>query len=243
MALDREKVPATGEVAIVVGAAGGVGREVCRALVAQGMRVAAADVPDRNLDSLSVSLLREIDAANRRQVENFVDRVDRELGPAGVLVNCAGVWYQEPYDDISDKRWDQVLSANLGSVFTLCSVVVPRMCATGWGRVVNVASMAGEQGATVPCSHYAAAKGGVIAYSKSLAREVAQSGVRVNVVSPGPVATRMLEGRDERAIAEGTLLGRPATPMEVAGAVGYLASPDADFITGEVLRVNGGALL
>jgi len=176
----------------------------------------------------------------------FAQRVEQVLGPIATLVNCVGVFDIAPFNAISDQAWDDTLRSNPTAVFVACRAVVPLMSSRGAGTVVNFASTAGEYGSIRPAAHYAAAKGGVIAFSKSLAREVSPSGVRVNVVSPGPVDTPMLKADTTEArelTSARTLLGRIASPQEIAATVMFLIGEDSSYITGHVLRVNGGALL
>ena len=244
----------SGKVALVTGAAGGIGREVSTLLAAQGVRLALTDMePTRLLETAQVlkdsgvqAVTRALDIASTPDLRSFVDEIESELAPISILVNCAGIFRIAPIEQISDDDWDMMLRANLTSVFSTCRVLAPRMREQSSGSIINFASTAGEEGSFRPAAHYAAAKGGVIAFSKSLAREVSPHGVRVNVVSPGPVNTPML-GADTAAKQDAagarTLLGRVGTPADIANAVLFLAGEESAFVTGHVLRVNGGSLL
>lgn len=241
-----------GPLAVVVGAGGGIGQSICRSLADLGATVVGVDRSSVGFDGTYAEELGArhryvVDAQSRPDVRVLVATVTERFGVPAVLVNCQGFWQERAYDEISDAEWHAVLGANLQSVFTVCTEFLPAMCARNApAAVVNFASIAGEQGSVRPCSHYAAAKGAVVAYSKSLAREVAAHDVTVNVVSPGPIETPMTAAltSDRIAVIAGTtLVQRLGRPTEVAGAVSYLASRDARFITGEVLRVNGGSLL
>jgi NAD(P)-dependent dehydrogenase (short-subunit alcohol dehydrogenase family) len=241
-------------VALVNGAGGGVGGAIALAFAERGFSLGLTDLNAEGLNSLvprlhlpTGSYMTEcLDASDSAPMTAFVQQVEEVLGPITALVNCAGVFPIKPFDAITDEEWDATLRSNLTAVFVACRAVVPFMLSRGKGTVVNFSSGAGEQGSIRPASHYAAAKGGVIAFSKSLAREVSPSGVRVNVVAPGPVNTPMLQANTPEAqqnIGARTLLGRIARPEEIAAAVMFLAGDDSSYVTGHVLRVNGGDLL
>jgi NAD(P)-dependent dehydrogenase (short-subunit alcohol dehydrogenase family) len=238
-----------GEVVILTGATGGIGRSIAELLVAAGARVAVTDLSDERVAALASELGvlgAACDAASRDSFAAFHDRVESELGSLAGIVNCAGLWAPAPYDEVDEQAWTDTIDANLKTAFTACSVVLPGMVARGGGSVVNFASTAGEFGSVRAAAHYAAAKGGVIAMTKSLAREVSPTGVRVNAVSPGPTDTPALLAAtaEQRAIASRrTLFNRLGEPHEIAGACVFLLSPLSTFMTGTVLQVNGGSLL
>lgn len=241
-----------GEVALVTGAAGGIGPAVVRALLEAGSDVAMTDLTAHALEGASQTMGdRDVlvvagDAADSEFMRKELDAVEERYGPISILVNCVGAFRMQYFDDISDSEWNEVVSANLTTVFVACREAGARMKGHERGSIVNVASTAGEEGSFRPAAHYAAAKGGVIALTKTLARELASSGVRVNAVSPGPIDTPSLQATTDEARAEAasrTLIGRIGTPEEVANAVLYLVNPGAGYVTGEVLRVNGGSLL
>jgi NAD(P)-dependent dehydrogenase (short-subunit alcohol dehydrogenase family) len=238
-----------GNVVILTGATGGIGTSIAEMLAAAGARLAVADLAEervarlaRDLDALGGA----VDVSLRAAFAGFHRRVESELGPVDGLVNCAGLWAPLPYEEIDDEAWAATIAGNLGTAFATCSIVLPGMCERGSGSVVNFASTAGEYGSITPAAHYAAAKGGVVALTKSLAREVSPNGVRVNAVSPGPVDTVALgAATPEQKAAAGarTLLNRLGRPHEIAGACVFLLSPLSTFVTGTVLQVNGGSLL
>lgn len=235
--------------AVVVGACGGVGTAICDALAGAGARVAVADLDEPSVRELAArhsGVCAAFDASDSAAMRSFASRVEVRLGVPDVVVNCLGLWHSGDYDELTEDDWDRVIGANLTSVFHAARAFLPAMQRRGSGSMVNFASTAGEYGSIRPAVHYAAAKGGVIAMSKSLAREVSPDGVRVNVISPGPLATKMLQpGADgtQASVASRTLFGRLGTPDDIAAAVLYLASPGSSWVTGEVLRVNGGSLL
>jgi NAD(P)-dependent dehydrogenase (short-subunit alcohol dehydrogenase family) len=238
-----------GQSVILTGATGGIGGTVARMLVAAGARVAVTDLADERVGALASQLDcygEAVDVSSWDAFAAFHGRVEAELGPLDGLVNCAGKWAPLPYDEIDARGWAETLAANLGTAFAACRAVLPGMVSRGAGSIVNFASTAGEYGSIRPAAHYAAAKGGVIALTKSLAREVSPHGVRVNAVSPGPIDTPAFGAAtpEQRAAANArTLFGRVGQPHEIAGACVFLVSPLSTFVTGHVLGVNGGSLL
>lgn len=226
-------------VALVVGAHGGVGGAVCKVLHDSGYQVFGSD-------RRAGEGVEPVDATNRSELHDWMRDVHNRQGRVDALVNCQGSWEERAWNDTSDEQFEQSVAINLVSVFHAVTEALPLMLKGGGGRVVNIASMAGEQGAVRPCAAYAAAKAGVIGLSKSLAREVAHQKITVNVVSPGPIATPMLlngNARDRESLNQALPIGRLVQPEEVAAAVAFLVGPSAGAVTGEVLRVNGGALI
>jgi 2-hydroxycyclohexanecarboxyl-CoA dehydrogenase len=243
--IDNAVHPLQGRSVCVAGGASGIGAAVVRRLVAQGARVFIAD--------LQADLLQHIMAdtgANGAVVDvtdfDRVQEVVRHHGPFDILVNCVGVDQHAFFTQSTPQEWRRLMSVNLDSVFNTCFAVLPAMQAAGYGRIINVASEAGRLGSRGG-SVYAAAKGGVISFTRSLARENARKGITANVVAPGPIDTPMVRHAVEvagekilAAMSQATLVGRLGTPEEVAAAVAFLASQEASFITGEVLGVSGG---
>jgi NAD(P)-dependent dehydrogenase (short-subunit alcohol dehydrogenase family) len=245
-------LPLAGQTIILTGAAGGIGRWISEALCAAGANPLLLDLPGDSLLALeqlvhgTTAEVRAADVSDRDTVVELVRELERERGAIDGLVNCAGLWQVRAWHDIDDRAWENVLNANLKSAFVCCQTVLPGMVGRGGGAVVNFASTAGEYGSISPAAHYAAAKAAVIGLTKSLAREVGPYGVRVNAVSPGPTDTAALAVNtdEQKAKVEArTLLGRLGQPNEIADAVIYLVGPMSTFVTGHVLRVNGGALL
>lgn len=237
--------PLVGQRAFVTGGSKGIGAAIVRRLAADGAKViiAAQDMlsAEHLADEVGGQAVR-LDVSNLPEVQ----RVVSGMGPFDILVNNAGCDQHDFFTKTSIEQWRYLLAVNLEAVFAATHAALPAMQAAGYGRIINVGSEAGRQGSKGGAV-YAAAKGGVIAFSKSIARENARYGITVNVVAPGPVDTpllrKALETGGERlleAMKASTLVGRLGTPEEVAAAVAFLASRDASFITGETLGVSGG---
>ncbi len=241
-------------VAIVTGAASGLGRAIARALAVEGARVAILDVNEAGAGE-TVEAIRKAggeafavrtDVTARAQVETSLAEVLERWGGVHVLVNNAGWDRPVPFLDTDEAFWDRILALNLKAHFHLAQVVLPHMIRQGGGRVVAIASDAGRVGSSGEAV-YSAAKGGVIAFTKTLAREMARHRINVNCVCPGPSETPLFQteftaGRPALADALRKAIpwGRLGRPEDVAGAVVFLASDEAEFITGQTLSVSGG---
>jgi 2-hydroxycyclohexanecarboxyl-CoA dehydrogenase len=233
-------------VALVTGAGSGIGRAIAVRLAADGCRVAAADLNVGGAEATAAASegiwAFEVDVADHGSVGRLVSRVVDGLGPPSVLVNCAGWDEFHPFLETDRPFWERIVAVNYLGVVAISHRVVPLMIESGGGRVVNIASDAGRVGSTGEAV-YAGAKGGVIAFSKSLAREVARHAITVNAVCPGPADTPLFQGFPERirqSLQRSIPLGRLAEPDDVAHAVSYFASPGAGYVTGQVLSVSGG---
>jgi 3-oxoacyl-[acyl-carrier protein] reductase len=244
-----------GKSALVTGGSRGIGRACCELLARAGARVAvnckvetpwAELVAQRIRESGGEAFALAADVARRDEAEMMVDETVDRFGSLDVVVANAGIWKGSPIEEMSDQEWSEMLDVNLTGVFHVVRASVPPLRESSAGSVITVSSTAGQRGEAFH-SHYAATKGALIAFTKSLAVELAPDGVRVNCVAPGWTATDMtrdaLEGDGARRILEGIPLGRPGTPEEIAGAVAFLASDLAGYVTGEVLNVNGGSVL
>lgn len=238
-------------VVVINGAGGGMGRATALAFNQEGAKLALTDASAKGLAE-TVALLKNknvissvVDIRNIHSINDFMNLVKEKLGNVRVFANCAGVWHDSSYEDVTEEQWDFMVDINLKGNFFFNQAAMKQMKAAGGGSIVNIASTAGEYGSIRHAAHYAASKGGVIAMSKSLAREGAPF-IRVNVVSPGPTDTPMLAATEEekREVAKRPMVGRLGTPEDMAAAILYLSDPHkAGYITGEVLRVNGGSLI
>jgi 3-oxoacyl-[acyl-carrier protein] reductase len=186
------------------------------------------------------------DVGKREDAEMLVDETVARLGSIDILVNNAGIWGRSPVEEMSDVEWAEMIGINLTGTFNCIRAAVPPMKEARSGRIINIASTAGQRGESFS-SHYAATKGGIISLTKSIAVELAPHGILVNCVAPGWAVTDMtrddLLGARRESILQTIPLGRAGTAEEIAGAVVFLASELATFITGEILNVNGGAVL
>jgi 2-hydroxycyclohexanecarboxyl-CoA dehydrogenase len=245
-----------GKTALVTGAGRGIGRAIALALATEGAEVAALDIDGaavdrvrREIDAVGVKALAlVVDLTRGPDVRGAVEVALGQLGQLDVLVNNAGWDRMQPFVESDEETWDRIIDLNFKGVLHACRAVVPHMIARGAGRVISIASDAGRVGSSGEAV-YAGSKGAVIAFSKALAREVAQHRITVNVVCPGLTDTPLLAGiraesaRNEKvldAVSRAIPLGRIATPEDIAGAVVYLASPVADYVTGQTLSVSGG---
>ena len=244
-----------GLVALVTGGASGIGAATAQRFASEGALVAVADRDDEGAAKIAAALRDgphlgvRVDVTDTASVRRAVADVEAALGPVDVLVNGAGGARFAFFVDTDEDVWDRELAVNLRGVIACTHAVLGGMQARRRGTIVNVASEAGHVG-TVAGATYAAAKGGVIAFTKAIARETAPFALRCNVVAPGPIETPLLEEsalefgwrgpRLRQGMIDATAMGRVGAPEEVAAAIAFLASADASFITGQTLAVSGG---
>ena len=244
----------TDRVAIITGSAQGIGRAIAERLAAEGAKVAIADIQEEAARKTAaeikasggIALAVKLDVTNLDSASSAVAAaVERELGPIAILVNNAGWDKLEPFVESTPGTWDRVIAINFRGPINLCKAVVPGMQARGAGKIVSIASDAGRVG-SLGEAVYSGCKGGIIAFSKTLAREVARNHINVNVVCPGPTNTALLHGvmgdrpKVLEAMQRGIPMRRLGEPQDLAGAVAFFASSDADYITGQVISVSGG---
>ena len=240
-------------VCLVTGAAGGIGRASVLRLADRGARIIAVDRNDEDSAELiagsggeSRVAFFKADLTEPSATDALVTRALSQTGQIDVLVNCIGVSSLTSFADVTVQEWDTVFNVNLRSVFFLTQKVVSHMVARGSGTVIFVASAAAKLGGVAVGPHYAASKAGVICLTKSLARYGAGYGVTANCVCPGPTRTAMTDSWDRaltQEFAASIPLKRYAEPGEIAEAVCFLASPEAGYITGETIDVNGGLVM
>lgn len=238
-------------VAVITGAGKGIGRAIALRLAKDGYKIAvcynnsgeaaektAADI----IAAGGTARAFRLDVTDSVNVNSVIADIENAFGEIAVLVNNAGIAEQSLFTDITDEMWHKMIDTNFGGAFYCSRAVLPFMIHRKMGKIINIASIWGETGGSCEV-HYSAAKAGLIGMTKALAKEVGPSGITVNCVSPGVILTDMTSHFDEDTMNElkdETPLGRIGTPEDVAGAVAFLASADADFITGQDLAVNGG---
>ena len=218
-------------VAIVSGVGGGLGGPIAERLRADGFEVAGCDM--------------EVDVTDVQAVRGFVEGVEREVGTPEVVVTAAGVQRTGPSESVDPADWEHVLAVNLTGTWNLIQAALPSMLRRGAGRIVTISSEIGLAG-LAGYAAYAASKGGVIALTKSLARELAPRGICVHSVAPGPIEAGLLLGEDAYSddwLAANVPIGRFGTPAEVAACVSLLAGPDGGYFVGQVLSPNGGTVI
>jgi 3-oxoacyl-[acyl-carrier protein] reductase len=241
----------TGRTAIVTGAASGIGRSCARALAVEGARVVFADLdPGGAAEAASEAgethAALGVDVTDPDSVSALVSHTQRSFGTLDVLVTCAGVFHDTPLDRIAADEWDRILAINLKGTFLCAQAALRPMIAQRRGRIVTIASLAGQTGGLAAGAAYSASKAGVVALTKSIARFAGPHGVTANCVNPGIIDTPMTAGwpreAKERTVTA-TSLGRMGTAEEVAATVVWLASDAASFVHGAHVDVNGGLLM
>ena len=236
-------------VAVVTGAARGLGRAICERLAEDGVKISAWDLNQDGVEE-TAEIIRQQggqaiactgDASSMADIAAALERTQQELGAVSILVNNAALSPFCKFEDLTEAIWDDLMTINLKGPFLCCKAMIPDMVKNGWGRVINISSSSAQTGAS-SMAHYVASKGGVIGLTKALAKEYATSGITVNNVPPNFVDTPGLRDApvDVDALAQGTPMKRPGKPRNIAAAVAFLASEDADYITGHTLGVNGG---
>jgi 2-hydroxycyclohexanecarboxyl-CoA dehydrogenase len=242
-----------GKVAIVTGAANGIGLAIATRLAAEGAKVGLADIQIEAAERAAAKIREsgagaiavKLDVSSLDQAVAAADQVERELGPIDILVNNAGWDVVRPFVETDPELWDKLIAINYRGPLNCCKAIAPRMQSRGGGKIVSISSDAARVGSTGEAV-YAGCKAAIIGFSKTLARELARYRINVNVVCPGPTETALLKdamaGREKvlEAMARGIPFRRLGQPEDLAGAVAFFASSDSDFVTGQVLSVSGG---
>jgi 3-oxoacyl-[acyl-carrier protein] reductase len=240
--------PLSGETALVTGASRGIGAAIADELALLGAKVIGTATSEPGASAIGERLAahggtgRALNVTDGAAVEALIDGIAKEFGPVSILVNNAGITRDQLLMRMKDEDWQAILDTNLTSVYRTSKAVLRGMMKARKGRIVSIASVIGLTG-NAGQANYAAAKAGIIAFSKSLAREIGSRGITVNVVAPGFIdtdMTRALPEAQREALLAQIALGRLGAPEDIAKAVAFLASPAAAYITGETLHVNGG---
>jgi 2-hydroxycyclohexanecarboxyl-CoA dehydrogenase len=246
-----------GRTAVVTGGASGIGLAICRHLADRQHRVAVLDLDggaaERAAEDLRAhgaqALASAVDVSDRRTVDEALGKVRSEFGPVEIIVTSAGIAAFSKFTDITIEAWDRIIAVNLTGTFHCLQAAIPDMLTARWGRIVTISSSSAQSGAP-RMGHYVASKGGVIALTRSLAREYARFGITVNTIPPSSIETPMAQA----ARSDGNVpsaddmaghipVGRVGTPDDIAAACAFLCSEEASYITGQVIGVNGGAVI
>ena len=240
-----------GKIAVVTGGSRGIGRAIALAMAEAGADVAidyvshreAAEEVRQQAERLGVrAAVFQANVADASQVDAMATGVQEALGPVSILVNCAGITRDRSFVKMTREMWDEVIDINLGGVFNVTHAFLPTILQRGWGRIINISSVVGQEG-NFGQANYAASKGAMLSFTMTLARELGRKGVTVNAVAPGFIETDMthdLPDAVKQQVVAMTPLARMGRPEEVAAVAVFLATPAASYITGQVIAVNGG---
>ncbi|MBD7921936.1 3-oxoacyl-ACP reductase FabG [Xanthomonas sp. CFBP 8703] len=240
--------PLQGEIALVTGASRGIGAAIADTLAAQGATVIGTATSASGAQAIGERMAangghgRALDVTDPAAVEALIEAIGKEFGAVSILVNNAGITRDNLLMRMKEEDWQAIIDTNLTSVFRTSKAVLRGMMKARKGRIVNIASVVGVTG-NPGQANYAAAKAGIIAFSKSMAKEIGSRGITVNVVAPGFIDTDMTKALPEAqrtALLEQIALGQLGQPADIANAVAFLVGPGAGYITGETLHVNGG---
>lgn len=237
----------SGKIALVTGASRGIGKAIAEKLVACGATVIGTATTENGAEAISQYLGQNgkglaLNVTDEASIESVISTVKAEFGDIDILINNAGITRDNLLMRMKEDEWQDILDTNLTSVFRLSKALMRTMMKKRYGRIITIGSVVGTMG-NAGQANYAAAKAGLIGFSKSLAREVASRGITVNVVAPGFIATDMTAALtdEQKALTLAQVpVGRLGQPTEIANAVAFLASDEASYITGETLHVNGG---
>jgi 3-oxoacyl-[acyl-carrier protein] reductase len=252
--IQEEVVRFKGKTAVVTGGGGGMGGAICTAFAEEGADVAVLDINIANARSIAEkitglgrkALAFSVDVSEYGAVDDVIRKIIAEFNHVDILVNTAGITPDRiPFSRLTEEAWDLSMTVNLKSVFNPTRAVINHMIERKYGKIISISSVAGDHGSPM-IAPYAAAKAGINAMSKSLAKEVASLGINVNVIAPGAVITPFTGKMDQdfhKKVLENTPAGRAGTPLEIAALTLFLASEEAVFIVGQVISPNGGTYI
>ncbi len=241
----------TGKVAIVTGAGQGIGKAIALALHKRGAAAAIVDINHCNAEKTAGEIVHaggkavaiRADVSIVEDIRGMVEKTVREFGSVDILVNNAGILSKTPVEEITEAEWDRIMNVNLKGVLFATQQVLPYMKQKGFGRIINLSSVAGRMGGYADVPAYAASKAGIIGLTRAVARRVAEYGITVNAVAPGTTETgiiKQLSSNDIEMLKQQIPMRKLGRPENIADTVSFLASEEAEFITGVVLDVNGG---
>lgn len=246
----------TDKVALITGSGSprGIGRAIAIALATQGAKICLADMNEEGLKTVAADIEKitpnvmtaVMNVTDAMSIEKAMAAVVAKWGRLDILVNNAGVTQAKRVLDMTEEDWDRIVDVNMKGAFLVTKAALPQMLKQKYGRIVNMSSVSAKRGGGVfGGAHYSAAKSGILAFGKALSREVSKDGITINAVAPGMVATDIRGGveseEDQKKMTLDVLRGRMARPDEVAACVAFLASDEADYITGEEIDLNGGS--
>ncbi|MEM7206834.1 MAG: 3-oxoacyl-ACP reductase FabG [Pseudomonadota bacterium] len=243
----------TEQIALVTGASRGIGKAIAEAMGAAGATVIGTATTDAGADKITQTFAdadisgsgMRLDVSDKESVSQVIDAINDQFGAVSVLVNNAGITRDNLMMRMKDEEWDDIMATNLTSVFRVSKACLRGMIKARYGRIINIASVVGATG-NAGQANYAAAKAGVIGFGKSLAKEVAARNITVNTIAPGFIASDMTDALSDgqrEGILANVPAGRLGDPAEIASATVFLASPDASYITGHTLHINGGMFM
>lgn len=247
----------TDKVALVTGAAAGIGAAICRRLAQDGIAVGVLDLKINDARKVAEEIVAaggraialQASVADRRQVQAAVDQLRAEFGPVTILVNNAGITGWVPFEEITDEAWDTMMAVNLRGPFIATQIVLPDMKAAHWGRIINISSSSAQSG-TARMAHYSASKGGVISFTRTLALELGPLGITVNNIPPASIAgtvmyeeTKHLMPMTPEQAAAMMPVRRLGEAEDIANAAAWLASEATGYVTGQTIGVNGGRVV
>lgn len=229
-----------GKVAIVTGGSKGIGKGVADMLSSEGVKIVVADLAKEKSDYFFV----QCDVSKMGDCKNVVDQAVKKFGRVDILVNNAGIYPFVTFQEMSEEQWDKVMNVNLKGVFNCTKAVLPYFQKQKSGKIVNIASIAGAVVGFNNLVHYCASKGGVLGFTRAAALELAPNNIQVNAIAPGGIVTpgvgNAMEKKAQEAFAQSVPAKRMGLPEDIAGAVKFLSSNDSDYVTGQLIVVDGG---